>query len=183
MDERDEDLILGYLNGNHEDLKTLIDRYTPQIYNFVVRFVGPNSAPDVTQDVFIKVWRNLKKFDISKAHFKTWIFTIARNTTTDYLRKKKSIVFSDLDNEEDIFEDTVEDEVSLPDEQLEKLEDKNYLNDLLSKLPMPYQSVLVLYYQEDMTFKEIGEVLGKPLNTVKSQHRRALEKLRTLIES
>ena len=118
MDESDEDLITGYSNGNQQAFKELIDRYTPQIYNFVVRFVGPDNAPDVTQDVFIKVWKNIEKFDVERAHFKTWLFTIARNTTTDYLRKKKSIVFSDLDTEEGIFEDNVEDEAILPSEAL-----------------------------------------------------------------
>lgn len=177
----DEDLIEEYIQGNQEALKTLIDRYTPQIYNFVARFVGITSAPDVTQDVWIKVWRNIKKFDITRAHFKTWLFTIARNTTTDYLRKKKSMVFSDFDNEDSLFEDTVIDEVILPDEAIEKLEDKELLNKLLSKLPLNYQEVLTLHYQEDMTFKEIGEVLGKPLNTVKSHHRRALEQLKKMV--
>ena len=63
-----------------------------------------------------------------------------------------------------------------------KFEDKELLNDLLSKLSVQYQTVLTLYYQEDMTFKEIGEVIGKPLNTVKRQHRRALQQLRVLAE-
>lgn len=181
METIDEDIIEEYIAGNQQALKILIDRYTPQVYNFVVRFIGITNAPDVTQDVWIKVWRNIKKFDIERAHFKTWLFTIARNTTTDYLRKKKSIVFSDLDTEESTFSDTVEDESILPDEVLERLEDKKLLNELISKLSFDYQTVLTLYYQEDMTFKEIGEVLGKPLNTVKSHHLRALEQLKKMV--
>lgn len=181
MPDSDEDLIQQYIEGNQQALKVLIDKYTPQIYNFVVRFVGANNAPDVTQDVWIKVWRNIRKFDITKAHFKTWLFTIARNTTTDYLRKKKSTVFSDLDTDEDIFADNIEDEVILQDEAFDKLRDKEFLSNLISKLPLNYQIVLTLYYQEDMTFKEIGGVLGKPLNTVKSHHRRALEQLKKMI--
>ncbi len=181
MQNLDEELIKEYIEGREEALKILIERYTPHIYNFVVRFVGTNSAPDVVQDVFIKVWRNIKKFNAEKASFKTWLFTIARNTTTDYLRKKKSTVFTDLDTPETQFSDNLEDENILPDEAIEKLEDKELLNKLLSELPESYQTVLTLYYQEDMTFKEIGEVLGKPLNTVKSHHRRALESLKKMV--
>ena len=130
--------------------------------------------------MFKKQWKNIKKFDVTRAHFKTWLFTIARNTVTDYLRKKKMTVFSDLDTEESNFSDMVIDEEPLPSVVIEKLEDAQLLNTLLSKLPSVYQAVLTLYYQEDMTFKEIGDVLGKPLNTVKSHHRRALAQLRAM---
>lgn len=181
MQEFDENLIQEYFDGHEEAFKNLIDRYTSAIYNYSVRFVGTDYASDITQDVFIKVWKNIKRFDASKAHFKTWLFTIARNTITDYLRKKKMIPFSSLDSEEETFADNIEDEVVLPDEALIKLEDKEYLNKFLEQLKPKYKEVLVLYYQEDMTFKQIGEVLGKPLNTVKSYHHRALILLREIL--
>jgi RNA polymerase sigma factor (sigma-70 family) len=181
MDISDEDLIKEYLEGKDALLKILIDRYAPLLYNFSARFVGQAHAPDIVQEVFIKAWRNMKRFDPSKARFKTWIFTITRNTITDYLRKKKSIVFSDLTTEdEDSFGDTVIDDAPLPDKTLEKLQDKELLDSLISRLPTDYQTVLLLYYQEDMTFAEIGQMLSKPLNTVKSHHRRALEQLRKM---
>jgi len=87
----DEEIILLYKNGDGEALKTIIDRYTPPIYNFVARLANKNDAPDIVQEVFIKIWKNIHHFDQSKASFKTWIFTIARNTATDFLRKKKSL--------------------------------------------------------------------------------------------
>lgn len=62
------------------ETKILIDRYTNSLYNFTLRFVGVDNTPDVVQDIFVKVWKNINKFDISKSHFKTWIFTIARST-------------------------------------------------------------------------------------------------------
>ncbi len=182
MERSDEELITEYLKGNQGAFKALLDRYTPLLYNFSVRFVGISVAADIVQEVFIKVWRNLKHFDISKAHFKTWVFTITRNTITDYLRKKKSIVFSDMETPDgDSLIDTVPDKADLPDAVLEKLQDVQYLNTLLQGLPAHYQEVLVLYYQEEMTFAEIGKALSKPLNTVKSHHRRALEQLRKMV--
>lgn len=182
MNDKDEELISKYNNGDEDSLRILIDRYTNHIYNFSVRFIGVNNTPDIVQDVFIKVWKNMGKFDISKSSFKTWLFTIARNTITDYLRKKKMKVFSELNKEDEEFTETIEDEALLQDEVIERLEDKEYLNSLLDKLPNNYKEVLILYYQEEMTFAEIGESVGKPLNTVKSWHRRALIKLREEID-
>ena len=170
----DNYLIDKYIEGDEDSLRILIEKYTPSIYNFSIRFVGIENAKDTTQDVFLKVWKNIDKFKKSKASFKTWIYTIARNTITDYLRKKKSINFSSLDTEEEIFESNIEDKSILQDEVFSKLEDISFLNDLLAQIPPRYREILILYYQEDMTFKEIGEIMNKPLNTVKSYHRRAL---------
>jgi RNA polymerase sigma-70 factor (ECF subfamily) len=90
-------------------------------------------------------------------------------------------VFSDLSNDEDSFTQDIRDEVILPSEAMEKMQDKEFLNSLIDELPENYKQVLTLYYQEEMTFAEIGETLEKPLNTVKSWHRRALIKLRELM--
>jgi RNA polymerase sigma-70 factor (ECF subfamily) len=184
--ESDEEIILLYKNGDEEAFKELINRYTAPLYNFTARLSNKNDASDIVQETFIKVWKNIKRFDSKKASFKTWIFTVAKNTTTDFLRKKKSLLFTDMekDNDEDInsFAENIPDESLLPDLVLQKLEDKQLLNKTLEKLRLGYREVLILHYQEDMTFEEIGEILNKPLNTVKSQHRRALIELRKLIE-
>ena len=159
------------------EIKEIVEKYTPQIYNYARRFVGADSADDVTQEIFIKVWKNLKKFNKDKSSFKTWIFTIARNTTIDFLRKRKNIVFSDLDGEEE----NIIDEVIFPDEALQKLQDIELLNSILDKLSEQYKTVIVLHYQEEMTFEEIGKVLNKPLNTVKSHHHRAIKQLKKIL--
>lgn len=175
MDE-DNLLIKKYLDGDQASLRSLIDKYTPSIFNFLSRTAGVSGASDLTQEVFIKVWKNLNSFNKDKSQFKTWLFTIARNSATDYLRKKKSIPFS-LMKEDEFSEDLLEDEEILPDEVYAQIQDKETLIKILEELPNNYKQVLTLHYQEDMTFKEIGEVLGKPLNTVKSYHLRALNML------
>jgi len=181
MEKSDEKLVEEYLDGEESSFKILLDRYTSHIYNFSKRFVGVEYANDIVQEVFIKIWKNIENFNVKKANFKTWIFTIARNTITDYLRKKKMVSFSSLDKEDETFADNIEDEVVLPNEALMKLEDKEFLNNLLDKIPAHYKEVLILYYQEEMTFSEIGKLLEKPLNTVKSYHHRALVLLRDMV--
>ncbi len=182
-EETDEQIIILFKTGNEEVFKILIDRYTPILYNFVARLTDKDNASDILQETFIKVWKNLKKFDEEKASFKTWIFTIAKNTTTDFLRKKKSLIFSDFgkDEEENSFENNIPDEDLLPDEILQRTQDFELLNKTLEKLTINYRTILILHYQEDMTFKEIGEILDKPLNTIKNQHYRAIFELRKML--
>ena len=185
--EIDEEIIALYKSGIGDAFKSLIDRYSSPLYNFTVHLIGKNNAPDIVQETFIKVWKNLHKFDSTKASFKTWIFTIAKNTATDFLRKKKNLLFSDLEEKENnneennSFSENIPDEKLLPDGVLQKLQDSELLNKILGKLPVNYKTILVLHYQEDMTFDEIGKVLNKPLNTVKSQYRRAIISLRKML--
>jgi RNA polymerase sigma-70 factor (ECF subfamily) len=185
----DEEIILLYQNGQREAFKGLINRYTSPLYNFIARIADRNNASDIVQEIFIKVWKNINDFDSNKASFKTWIFTIARNTATDFLRKKKILSFSDIENNSDkdekafnkSFSENIPDENLLPDEILQKLEDNELLNETLKKLHPDYREVLILHYQEEMTFNEIGKVTNKNLNTVKSQHRRAILELRKML--
>ena len=183
MKESDAEIVAMVIEGADGAFEELVHRYTTLIYNFAYRLTSSTDfAEDITQDTFIKVWKNINKYNQSYS-FKAWIFTIARNTTTDLLRKKKSILFSNLDNEDSSpFESTIADDAELPSEALMKLEDSEYLNSVLKKLPLNYQSVILLRYQNDMTFEEIGEVMNKPLNTVKSWHRRGILKLRDILE-
>ena len=76
------------------DLEKIISQYLKPVYRFVFGLVGEEAvAEDLTQDVFIKVWKKIKSYN-SKYSFKTWLFAVARNTAIDYLRKKKEIAFS-----------------------------------------------------------------------------------------
>ncbi|MEI8174747.1 MAG: sigma-70 family RNA polymerase sigma factor [bacterium] len=190
FEKPDEEIINLYKGGNKEVFKELIDKYTSPLYNFTVRLTDKENAPDIIQDVFIKIWKNINSFDIEKSSFKTWLFTIAQNTIVDFWRKskdvegkKKILSFSDLEdkNNDYVFSENIQDESLLPDEALQKLQDKELLNKLIDKLPQSYKTVLILHYQEDITFLEIGKILGKPQNTVKSYHHRAIIKLREMI--
>jgi RNA polymerase sigma-70 factor (ECF subfamily) len=181
----DTELVVLYNNNDQEALKIIINRYTQPIYNFTARLANKNDAPDIVQEVFIKIWKNLERFESSRASFKTWIFTIAKNTATDFLRKKHNLLFSDIKNNDDenmnSFAENIPTEDLLPDIALQKLQDSQFLNEILDKLRLDYREVLILHYQEEMTFEEIGKILDKSLNTVKSQHRRAIIELRKII--
>lgn len=181
----DKELISNYLKGEEVSLETLFLRYLKPIYSFIYRLTGNrNDAEDLTQETFLKVWKNLKNYERDKS-FKSWIFTIAKNTAYDHLRKKKEIVFTDTEDDEG--ESNLEDALTaseiLPEEALIKKEDEAVLEKAINKLPANYRSVLFLKETEDLTFEEIGHILGKPLNTVKSHYRRAILSLKKSLNS
>jgi RNA polymerase sigma-70 factor (ECF subfamily) len=183
MEYSDQQLIADYLKGNEESLEILIKRYLKPIYSFVYRYIGnKQEAEDIAQEVFIKTWRNLKRFNQNK-NFKTWIFTIAKNTSIDWLRKKKSVPLSYFENEEgeNALAKTLRNPAPLPDEIIEQTNIRELLNAAVNQLAPKYRMVLLLRYNDHFTFKEIGKILGQPLNTVKSQHRRALIKLKKIL--
>jgi len=179
----DQEIIERYRTGEKNVFEQLIEKYTPLVFNFAAHLAGRENASDIVQETFIKVWKNFMRFDPKKASLKTWILAIARNTAIDFLKKKKNILFSELTIElETEFAETIPDSELLPDEALARLEDASLLQKLLGELSPEYRATLVLHYQEEMTFEEIGKVLGKPLNTVKSYHRRALIGLRKMVK-
>ena len=185
MEKTDSQIISDYLSGDEGALSEIIGRYLKPIFNFIYRLVGtPQDAQDITQETFIKAWRNLNKYNRQES-FKAWIFTIAHNTAIDWLRKKKSLVFSDFENEKgkNFLEENIADTSLLPDELIIKKVDERLIDGILNKLPPTYKEVVVLHYMNELTFEEIGRVLKKPLNTVKSQHRRALLILKDILNA
>ena len=182
MEKSDVQLVQEILLDTQGSFEELVSRYTKPLYNFIYRLVGNiQTAEDLVQETFIKVWKNLAKYD-QKQVFRAWIFTIARNTATDYMRKKKSIPFSVLSNDDEyVFEDSLADENPLPEDLLAELENTELFEKLLAELSVDYQMVLLLHYQEGLTFDEIGTILDTSLNTVKSWHHRALAQLRSVM--
>ncbi len=179
----DSQLVADYLAGDEESLEILIRSYLKPIYGFVYKYVGnEQNAEDVTQEVFIKVWSKLKRFDQRKS-FKTWIFSIAKNTCIDLLRKRKTIPFTAFENEEGENQliETLSDPAPLANEVLERSDITETINAAINQLTLKYRMVLSSRYDGDLSFKEISESLGEPLHTIKSRHRRALIKLKHLL--
>lgn len=180
----DEKLVADYLFGNEIAFEKLLNRYLKPIYNFLFRITRNRAvAEDLSQDTFLKVWKNLEHFNPEKK-FKTWIFAIAKNTAFDWLKKKKEIAFSTfLDEDGDNWLENISDENTISDEILHRKDIANELEEKLQKIPVHYRAILLLRYKEDFSLHEITEILGEPYNTIKSRHRRALLELRKLFEN
>ena len=181
--ETDEALMLACKKGDDIAFQELMHRYISSVYNFADQYVrNKEDAEDIAQEAFFKTWRYVKRFKSGKK-FKPWLFTIARNTALDYIKKKKPSLFSDFDDQETgiTFAETISDTEPLAPELFEQTELGAELSDALAVLHPEHRSVIVLRYHQQMTFEEIAEIVGKPMNTVKSWHRRALIRIRPLL--
>jgi len=177
----DADLVRSVLSGDEESFTLLLDRHVAGVYSFVYRYLGnADDANDITQETFVRSWKHIKKFDTSR-NFKTWIFAIARNASLDFIKKKKSVLFSKIEEGEqslDAFLAPYVESPDLPSEVLARNDAKQQLEAALAKIPAGYRMVLSLRYREGLKFREIAEVLAEPIDTVKSKHRRGLALLR-----
>lgn len=174
----DAELILLYRKGDENALATVIQRHVGSLYRFLYRMVNDaHLAEDLTQETFIKVWKHLARFDVSKS-FKTWIFSIAKNVAIDELRKKRPLIaqFDDEDGIDPV--DLLPDIQPLASEMMQRKETAEIMNGVLAELPPAIRSVVLLHDTEDMTFQEIADTVGEPMNTVKSRYRRAIALLR-----
>ncbi len=174
-----------YLTQGRASFNVLVERHAKSVYFFIFRLVGnKDDSEDITQETFIKAWQKLSKFD-TDLNFKTWLFSIARNTAIDKLRKKKSINFSSLDTESDEenfdFEASLVDKEPLPDEVFLQKESEENLKKALAQLSDNQRLIIHLHISEDLTFEEIAEIIDRPMNTVKSQYGRSLKKLRGIL--
>ncbi|HRZ30511.1 MAG TPA: sigma-70 family RNA polymerase sigma factor, partial [Candidatus Paceibacterota bacterium] len=139
------------------DIEKIVKDYIGLVYSFVFRFIGGGEeASDVTQEVFIKVWRNIGRYNPDQS-LKTWILAIARNTAIDWLRKRKPLLFSQLDKrgEEEgsllDFGDNLVDEQFLPDEIFARKELRQELDKAINLLPLNQREVVLFRLDDDLT--------------------------------
>lgn len=179
MELDDKKLIEKYLSGDDAAFEQLTRKYLKNVYNFLFRITSDRAVlDDLTQETFIKVWKNMRRYDKEKS-FKAWLFTIAKNTAFDYLKKKKTLPFANFTSDEgySYFDEIPEDKI-LPDELLEQKDAAKQLEEKLEKIPEQYRIILTMRYMDDLTLHEIADILALPYNTIKSQHARALRNLR-----
>jgi len=175
----DSELIAKYRAGDTEALEKLFLSYLRPVYGFVKNLVwDKDDAADVTQDVFLKAWSNIRSFDVSKK-FSTWIFEIAKNTSLNWLRKKRPQTFSTLNSDEEggIAERLEEDGISVG-EILDFQLERERVEKVLGALSPLARTVVLLRVGEELEFHEIAERMGESLDTAKSRYRRAILRLR-----
>jgi RNA polymerase sigma-70 factor (ECF subfamily) len=183
MEKTDAELAALCLSGDESAFPVIVSRHLKPVYNFVFKLLGsPDETDDVTQEVFFKAWKNLKKYQPDKK-FRTWLFSIAKNASIDYLRKKRSVPLSEFDDKTggNMILESLIDPLPTQTEMLETLENLQALETAISGLSVNERAVLFLKYNEELTFEEIGQILEKPMDTVKSQHLRGLKHLREIL--
>lgn len=89
----DNEIIQEYLSGDEAAFSEIVKRHLKPVYNFIFRMVNDRDVTeDLTQITFVKAWKHLRRYDVRR-NFRTWLFTIAKNTTFDYFKRKKKFRF------------------------------------------------------------------------------------------
>ena len=171
------------LSGDRNAFIVLIKNYERLVLHIVTPLIGINEdREDICQEVFIKVYEKLNTFQF-KSKLGTWIGNIAYNTSINFLQKKRNVLMSELSPDHDIhsfIEDMQSDGVN-PEKIIIKKEDIKQLNLAIDELPKIQKSIVLLYYQEEVSLEEIGKILEIPVNTVKSHLFRARKSLKELL--
>ena len=181
MSDKVKKLIQKVKNGDHDAFARIVHLYNGPVYNICLRMVGiPQVAEDLAQDAFLRAYTNIDRYEIDKK-FSTWLYRIATNLSIDYLRKKKPSAYldSELPGSEglNLYSQIVLDE-PLPEEQVVTNETREWVQAEIEQLPPKYRSAIILKYMEDMSLKEISEILDLPVPTVKTRIHRGREALR-----
>jgi len=164
MQEISDEIIVGRVQGGDVDeFASLMDRYEKKITRYGKKFLSqPDDIKDIVQEIFTKAYVNIKSFDC-KRKFSPWIYRIAHNEFVNALKKKKSekLAFVDFDL---FFPHPAAKETA--DSDIERADLRRLLDDYIGKLPVKYREPLILYYFEEMGYREIADVLRLPVSTV-----------------
>jgi len=180
------------MDNSEPDFQTVYDAFQPRIHRYLMRLVGEGEAEDLTQEVFAKVAQALENFR-GESKLSTWLYRIATNAALDRLRspafrRNAQIDFTDDSIETDEIEiedrDAWTGEKTLPvEQQFVRKEMNECIRDFIERLPENYRAVLVLSEVEELSNKEISDILGITLDTVKIRLHRAKRKLREELEA
>lgn len=171
----DEKIIKLALQKDKKLFSIVIERYRQKLTKYVYYITNDwESAEDIVTDVFVKVGKNLNKFDLDKK-FSTWIYRVTHNQTISYLRKKNKEVSLTKNEWLDKIPDEGGIEEGLNDEQTKEL-----LNSCLQNLPVTYRPPLVLSYLEGKSYKEISGILRISEGTVASRISRGKKMMKGL---
>ena len=149
----------------------LVDRYQNRVFRLALSFLRDRAkAEDVAQDAFLKLWRALRRYD-GRATLSTWIYTIARNTCLNQIRRDSYRIALSLDAAGDVADSRSDASPTTKD-----------CTALLEALPEKNRQVLTLFYLQEKSYEEVAEMLNMPLGTVKSHLHRAKRMLAAMLK-
>ena len=166
----DTALVNGVLAGDQNAMAKMFDKYSPVVYSVAIRVLRDSGhAEDVTQEVFLQIWRNPASFVQGRGSLAAWLVVVARNRSIDLLRRRKP-------------SDPVEDVVLVSSVDVASEAERNIatekIRNVLKKLPQEQQTSVELAFFEGLSHSEIAQRTGDPLGTVKTRIRSALASIR-----
>lgn len=183
-------LVRRCIAGDAVAWEEIVLRYNRRIYNICYRFAGSSDdAQDLTQEVFIKMYRTLNTYDVGRGALMTWVTTITRNLLVDHFRKGKQDRMTDSldtaasDHEDAMpLSDQIQDKALPPDARVQERETGETVHRALQKLSPELREAVILRDLQDMDYREIAAVLRVPEGTVKSRINRGRAELARLLQ-
>lgn len=176
----DEAVLLGVARRDEQALGVLYDRYGGRALGLAHRIVRERgAAEDVVQEAFLSVWRRAVSYDVSRGSAQSWLLTIVHNRAIDRVRSKAGRAGGDTPLELVDRVLTVDD----PWREVDDLLQRDELRRWLSNLPDTLRRTLELAYFDGYMQREIADLMGVPVGTVKARTRTALRRVRELVET
>ena len=187
MLDLDDELMERYQKGDESAFTLLVRRHQQPLVNFIARFINDrNSAEDLAQETFIRIFKAADRYKPGRAHFKTWMYHIAKNLCKNELRNRErrdkyrvdNVIDSGSDSkgdseENDLIANTPANQAFQPEVALERKELRNAIQKAIAELPEQYRLPLVLRDLQGLSYEEISEVLELRSGTTKSRINRA----------
>src|SRR5947209_7990132 len=180
-DLADDDLVHQAHVGDQDAFEILVERYNASLYLLISRMVrDEHLAHDVLQHVFLQLYRSLPT-PVPGGTLRAWLSQVARHRSLDELRRRRHLLFSEIepfpDGGEYSFLATLPDPDRQPEEQVELRELRKLLLDAIETLPSRYRAVVLLRYDTQLSFREIGQTLNIPETTAKTYFYRSKKQL------
>lgn len=178
MDSDDLTLMLQVKQGDHSAFKELVEKHKLSILNLCLRFTSnKEDAEDLAQEVFIRIFQAAPRYE-AKSSFKTWFYRIAINLCINHQRRKKLLRFFSIDsnhkNDPD-FREKIQNitDTEQPDINFEQREKQKIVQQAIESLPENQQAVVILYRYNNLSYKEIADILDTSVSAVESRLHRA----------
>lgn len=172
----EQEIVLLLLQQNEKGFNYLYDNYAAAIYGIINKVVAETEyANEVLQDVFVKIWKNIKQFDPEKGRLYTWMINLARNTAIDFIRSKG---FQNEQKNQSIPEFVSDSEQYATTPKVDHIG----IKEVLLQLKQEWRELIELAYFKGYTQQEIAERLDIPIGTVKTRTRNALIELKGLLK-
>ena len=176
MPSEDREVVQRALAGSESAFREIVLRYQRPVHGLLVRMVrDPSLAEDLAQEVFLKAFRALESFDPERK-FSSWLFKIAHNTAIDQLRRKQ-LATVPLESPDEDKPDPLallpDQKGESPDRALDRQNLAQAIQAAVGRLRVEYREVVILRFQQDLSYEEIAEITGLPLGTVKTHLHRA----------
>jgi len=177
MLDGEEKLIKSAVGGDSSAFGVLYDHYQPMIYRFVLVKVGcREEAEDLTHQVFLSAWQNIRKYKNLGHPFSSWLYQIARNQVVDYYRSKKKDISLDGGDAELFISSAVTDPIDIS----VKLAVEKVFTAMRTLSP-EYVDVIMLRFVEDISLRDTAKALKKTEGAVKLMQHRAIKELRKIL--